>query len=83
MPQGIYQTANELGIHMPSQLGVLGFGNLEIGSLLDPPLTSVNIPVEIMAKTAVNMIFEEISGNKTGSDIKTIIPAQSIIRDSC
>lgn len=80
---GVYQAAKELGIVIPDQLGVLGFGNLEIGSLINPPLTSINIPVAKLAENVVELILERIMGKQELKNIRTVVPAQLVIRESC
>lgn len=80
---GVYQAAKENGIQIPHELGIIGFGNLEIGSLLNPPLTSVMIPINKMANKAVEMVIDQISESIISASVKSVIPAELIIRSSC
>lgn len=50
----VYQAARNLGLRIPEDLSVVGFDNQEmIAPLLDPPLTTVQLPHAEMAKWAV------------------------------
>ena len=76
--QGAYDAAREAGLSIPSDLGVIGFGDLDLGQMLVPPLTSVHIPAGLMAAKAVELIFDPT--RKPG---KVIIPAELVTRESC
>ena len=78
---GIYKAANELGIVIPDDLAIAGFGDLESSKLLKPPLTSVKIPIDKMAKYAIDSIIKMIEKGEelTG---KKIFKAEIIERES-
>ena len=63
--QGVYDAAKKLGLAIPGDLGVAGFGDVETSKLLDPPLTSVQIPIDKMACEAVSIIVSMIESEKS------------------
>lgn len=65
---GVYQAAKEKGITIPRDLAVAGFGDLESSGLLNPPLTTVRLPVEEMTRMAVDKIIEMIENKIPLSD---------------
>ena len=52
---GVYQAAREAGLRIPHDLSVVGFDDLPITALMDPPLTTVHQPLAEMAIAATEM----------------------------
>jgi DNA-binding LacI/PurR family transcriptional regulator len=52
---GVYQAARALGLRIPADLSVVGFDDLPIAALLDPPLTTVRQPLTEMAAAATEL----------------------------
>lgn len=52
---GVYQAARERGLRIPADLSVVGFDDLPLAALLDPPLTTVHQPLVEMAVTATEL----------------------------
>ncbi|WP_328472725.1 LacI family DNA-binding transcriptional regulator [Actinoplanes sp. NBC_00393] len=52
---GVYQAAREVGLRIPDELSVVGFDDLPVTELVDPPLTTVHQPLAEMAVAATEM----------------------------
>jgi DNA-binding LacI/PurR family transcriptional regulator len=52
---GVYQAAREIGLRIPGDLSVVGFDDLPVTALMDPPLTTVHQPLAEMAVAATEM----------------------------
>ncbi|MBQ1053096.1 LacI family DNA-binding transcriptional regulator [Micromonospora sp. C51] len=52
---GVYHAARRLGMRIPSDLSVVGFDDLPLADLVDPPLTTVHQPLTEMAVTATEL----------------------------
>jgi DNA-binding LacI/PurR family transcriptional regulator len=52
---GVYQAARELGLRIPADLSVVGFDDLPVTALVDPPLTTVHQPLTEMAAAATEL----------------------------
>ncbi|MEV2236805.1 LacI family DNA-binding transcriptional regulator [Micromonospora sp. NPDC049891] len=52
---GVYQAAGRLGLRIPTDLSVVGFDDLPVAALVDPPLTTVHQPLVEMAVTATEL----------------------------
>ncbi|WP_440107422.1 LacI family DNA-binding transcriptional regulator [Streptosporangium sp. H16] len=52
---GVYQAARELGLRVPADLSVVGFDDLPVTALVDPPLTTVHQPLTEMAAAATEL----------------------------
>lgn len=58
---GVYEAAAARGLRIPDDLSVIGFDNDDIAATLQPPLTTMVLPHEDMARWAVERVL-------TGSD---------------
>jgi Transcriptional regulators len=72
----------ELSIHVPQEMSVIGFDDIEIASYLDPALTTVKTGFAEMASIAVSNLITAIKEDSSFS-AHYIVPAELIIRDSC
>ncbi|EHL16764.1 LacI family DNA-binding transcriptional regulator [Peptoanaerobacter stomatis] len=59
---GVLKRLREKGIKSPRDYSVVGFDGLEINDYLNPTITTIKQPVENMALTACNVLFNIISG---------------------
>ncbi len=62
---GVYQAARALGLRIPMELSVVGFDDLPIAALVDPPLTTVHQPLTEMAVAATRMALALGNGEPT------------------
>lgn len=70
------------GVSIPEQVAFIGFTNLQVAHLLDPPLSTVVQPAFEIGKTAASMLLDTIE-NKQRTAIKTIkIPTEVNLRAS-
>ena len=46
---------NELGIKVPDELSITGAGNTDVSRFTDPPLTTIDIPLDIAGKQAITL----------------------------
>ena len=77
---GVYRACKELKIRIPEDLGVVGFGDLKISELMDPPLTTVKLPVEQAGKTVIQRLVSMIKENATFES--ELLPGELLLRDS-
>jgi DNA-binding LacI/PurR family transcriptional regulator len=61
---GIFKGARERGIRVPDDLSIVGFDNTILATSIDPPLTSVKQPIEVMVREAINLLIQRIEGKK-------------------
>lgn len=71
----------ELGFRVPEDVSIVGFDNMMLSEMLDPPLTTIQIPKRTMGITAVNAIIDKMQGEHTGC-LKTEVATSLIIRAS-
>jgi LacI family gluconate utilization system Gnt-I transcriptional repressor len=53
-----------LGIAVPEQMGIAGFHDLEVGRVVSPTLTTVQVPAMEMGRKAGHMILARLGGKR-------------------
>jgi LacI family transcriptional regulator len=77
---GVLFECRALGIPIPDAVSVAGFSDLEIVSQLDPALSTVHIPADLIGTRIADFLLDRIGG-ATGSE-KIAVEANVIIRQS-
>lgn len=71
------------GIQIPEQVAFIGFTNLGVAHLLDPPLSTIVQPAFEIGKTAAEMLLDTIENKQSNAAVKTIkIPTEVNLRTS-
>lgn len=56
---GIYQACHALGLHIPKDVSVIGFDNIDAGTFLHPSLTSISFPSRRIGYEAIKAMCEK------------------------
>lgn len=73
---GVYRAARGLGLCIPGDLSVVGFDDLPVAALVDPPLTTVRQPLTEMAVAATELALALGRGetpSQTGIELATTL----------
>lgn len=62
MAVGVLHAARERNIHVPAELSVLGFDDVEMASIVTPALTTISQPLQEMGRLAVTVLYRQING---------------------
>jgi DNA-binding LacI/PurR family transcriptional regulator len=62
---GVYQAARAEGLRIPADLSVVGFDDLALARMVDPPLTTVRQPIAEMAAAATELALALGRGEET------------------
>jgi len=80
MAAGVYRAARELHLRVPADLSIVGFCDGLVAQLLDPPLTTVAIPMQELGQHAMKLL---LTGLETGlSPFVETIPLDFVVRES-
>jgi len=77
MAAGAYDAVRIRGLRVPQDLSIIGFDNEETAAYMSPPLTTVKLPHDDMARWAVEKLLEgnlDISQTPRGRNIKIECP---------
>lgn len=78
---GCYNAVNEKGFSIPDDISIIGYNDISPAKYLVPPLTTVRLHMDFMGERAVDILAERILDEREIS-VRTLIPAQLIIRNS-
>ena len=81
MAAGVYDFLKEMGKAPGKDIGVAGFDNREISAYIDPPLTTMEIPLEEIGRISADLIVKKINGTEEKSE-EISVPCRLIIRKS-
>ncbi|RII33445.1 LacI family DNA-binding transcriptional regulator [Clostridium chromiireducens] len=82
MAVGAYKAISEEGLSIPNDISIIGFNDLPSAKYMIPALTTVRIPSEYLGKAAVDLLIENLNGNREYNK-KVIIPTEFKVRESC
>ena len=74
--------ARTLGLRVPDDLSVIGFDNVPESALSDPPLTTIEQPIQQMGFDATRLLIGLIEGEPVAST-HTRLPTKLVVRASC
>lgn len=81
MAIGAMQYCKEKGIHVPNDLSIIGFDNIEGDLYQDPPLSTMSVPKIEMGQEALQLLVQKLSYKINGYK-KILIPVELIVRGS-
>ncbi|MBZ0308317.1 MAG: LacI family transcriptional regulator [Anaerolineae bacterium] len=79
MAMGAIQQLHRMGRRVPDDVAVVGYDNIPMAAVFDPPLTTIDIHAPLRGRDAAHMLFDVISG-KFPSPV--IYPVDLIVRES-
>jgi LacI family transcriptional regulator len=91
-PTAVFASSDLMGVHaqraiqdaglvVPDDIAVVGFDDLPISAISNPPLTTVHQPLTEMGVTAVRLLIEQVRDHKRVSSVR--LPTRLVIRGSC
>lgn len=79
--QGAMFAIQQAGLHVPEDVAVVGFDDVNFARYMTPPLTTVRAPIKEAGRRAAQQLIRLIGGGT--ADLLTILPTELIVRDSC
>jgi len=78
---GVLKALREHGIRVPEDVAVIGFDDLGFAQFLNPPLTTVRTPTEMVGQVATERLFGLLEHHPSNEVV--ILPTEIIYRRSC
>ncbi|MBM3126611.1 MAG: transcriptional regulator, partial [Chloroflexi bacterium] len=78
---GVLKSLHEHALRVPEDVAVIGFDDLGFAQFLNPPLTTVRAPTEVVGKLATERLFHLIENQPT--DGSMLLSTEIIFRRSC
>jgi LacI family transcriptional regulator len=83
MTLGLIQAMLERGLQCPEDMAVAGFDDFPWAAAFRPRLTVISQPAYEIGREAAMLLFDRISGRRTGPTVQMVLNAKLIVRDSC
>lgn len=79
---GIYAGCRELGLHIPRDISVVGFDDIHLCRIVNPPLTTVRQPLGALMKSAVDLLIGRLEGNEKRPPVHHTLTPELVSRES-
>lgn len=77
---GIMQGLKQAGVPVPQKMSIVGFDDMPLTELFNPPLTAVRQPIEALGRQGFQALYSLLSGQQP--PMLTMLPVQLIERES-
>lgn len=77
---GVLSAARDLGLNVPGDLSIIGFDNIPEAVMADPPLTTVEQPIQMMGQRALELLLALVGGGDVPEQVS--MPTRLIQRGS-
>lgn len=71
---GAIRRAQQIGLHVPRDVSITGFDNLEHAELVEPGITTVDVPHVEMGTQAATVLIDQLRGEHKARQIKLQVP---------
>jgi LacI family transcriptional regulator len=78
---GAMAAIRRLGLRIPADISIVGYDDSPLAMYLEPPLTTVRMPLREMGAHAVDVLLSVITGEKV-DDVMLDIPPELVVRGS-
>lgn len=83
MTIGLLKAILERGLRIGTDIAVVGFDDIEIATMLNPPITVVARPMYKMGTLACDLLMERIEGTGPADGRSVILIPELVVRGSC
>lgn len=78
---GALRALAERGVRVPDDVLVVGYSDHPYTAYLQPSLTTVDVPFDLIAEAAVSLLLRRIAGDRT-PPLRRLIPGELVVRES-
>lgn len=82
MAIGAMRAARELGLRVPDDLSIVGFDDVDLAALVDPPLTTVHQPIRQKGSDAVRLLLSEVDAGAERTPEHRRLETRLVVRGS-
>ncbi len=79
---GALVTLRHEGIHVPTEMALVGFDDIPLAAYVDPPLTTVRLPAYELGREAARLLLALVAGH-TPPTTRTVLNTALVVRASC
>lgn len=79
----VYIIVKKLNLSIPQDISIGGFEGVYLGSIIDPPLTTISTPIVEMGRKACEILIDKIEGKiQLSEKVKIQLEPELLIRES-
>lgn len=82
MAIGAMRAAADMGVGIPEMVSIVGYDDIRLSSFVNPRLTTIRQPIDLVGKTAVELLLRSIDGQE-GSPQQVVFQPELVVRKSC
>ncbi|HPN36691.1 MAG TPA: LacI family DNA-binding transcriptional regulator [bacterium] len=82
MAMGAVKAAIELGCGIPDDIGIIGYDDIELAKFFNPALTTVRQNIQLIGRTAAEILIEKINNDVLIADKTVILRPELIVRET-
>ena len=79
---GVIRAARDLGIHVPRDVSVVGFDDIDVAAFTDPPLTTIHQPGRSKGEAAMRILLSRLEGGDAHDSPHWRLETRLIVRGS-
>jgi len=79
---GVIEGLSEAGVKVPEEVAVTGFDGIDAGRFMQPALTTVRQPMDLMGRVAVELLSKRMAEVPSACEHR-VLPVQVLLRESC
>jgi DNA-binding LacI/PurR family transcriptional regulator len=83
MSFGVIRAVSEAGLRVPEDISVIGFDNLELASIIRPPLTTIHQPKYELGTSAVEILLRHAQRPESWTPEHRLLGVKLVERESC
>ncbi|NLD74700.1 MAG: LacI family transcriptional regulator [Chloroflexi bacterium] len=82
---GAMRAAKKAGLTVPDDLSVVGFDDVPLARMVDPPLTTIRQPITALGAAAATLLIDvlERPGELPPNAAPPLLPVEIVVRESC
>lgn len=81
---GAMDALKDKKLRIPEDVAIVGFDNVRMSNLVEPKLTTIEVPLHKMGVYGARLLFDMIEGEEEGEEARTILLQHKMkIRKSC
>ncbi len=80
---GAMASVRSAGLDVPRDISIVGLHDIPQAAYLNPPLTTVRMPLAELGSRSVDLLLSMIAGTAAGDDMMVATPPELIVRGSC
>lgn len=82
LAMGAMKAIHGAGLRIPDDIAVVGYDDVEVASILEPPLTTIYTPKYQLGKKAVEILLDHLLGKKHRTLQQVVVKPKLVVRES-